>query len=165
MTIFFAFRHFFSFILHPAYATQAAGQAVGPGNLALRHYVPIGILPFPIFCRILEALRVKLWYSTSRFALLLERGNENIKYLISSSANYKYMHLLKISWGHRGAVVARRRRALSDCKCDSYRFDSHSEEWIICIFPLWLTREQQGFDFRYSTRCQKIKRCLENEVS
>ena len=54
----------------------------------LRHSsVPTKTLPFLNFLRIPKPLSVECRNSTSRFALLPERGNENIKYFISSSGN------------------------------------------------------------------------------
>ena len=46
--------------------------------------------PFPIFHRILEALRIEYWYSTSHFVSTPERRNKNInlnKYFISSNGD------------------------------------------------------------------------------
>ena len=52
-----------------------------PQNLVLRHPVPIRTLFFSTFRRTLLALRVDWRNLTPHFALLPERGNENIKYL------------------------------------------------------------------------------------
>ena len=68
---------FFSFTLYPAHS------GVDRGNL-------MKDTPFPTFCRIMEAMRVKRQNSTPRFALTTERRNGNInlsKYFISSSGN------------------------------------------------------------------------------
>ena len=62
----------------------SAHSRVGRGNLMLRY-------SFPIFCWILEALRVEWQNSTPRFASTPERRNGNIhglsKYFISSSGD------------------------------------------------------------------------------
>ena len=46
--------YFFCFLLYPAYSRVAGG----PGNLVLKHSVPIEIVPFLNFRRILKVLRV-----------------------------------------------------------------------------------------------------------
>ena len=57
------------------------------------------IRAFPIYCRILEALRVDRRYSTPHFASTPERSNENIKYFnfsISSSVGKEYKKYLPV---------------------------------------------------------------------
>ena len=55
-----------------------------PGDLVLRHSVPIKTLRFPVF---LKEFHVELRNSTPRFIWLPERRNENIKYFIPPSGN------------------------------------------------------------------------------